>query len=88
MSRKTVSVADVLERANFALARENLSQETKRGISLVLESILHDSGNYSGFSYLEGVGKNEESRYYFPNKKIHSEYDGLVIKRNEQGGVR
>jgi len=86
MGRKTVSVASVLEMANFAMERSNLSQLEKRGIGHIIESILHESGNYNGFSF---VNPDEpETKFYYPSKSINSEYVDCVVERSNQGGLR
>ena len=50
MARKTVNVSDLLAFANDRLSDDNLSQECKRGVCVMLEKALHDSGNYHGFN--------------------------------------
>lgn len=61
--RKTVSVSWVAERINNLLAyrvslgdsiaRLTPEQAYRRGAASVLESILHETGNYHGFGYLD-----------------------------------
>ena len=55
---KTIKVARVLEMANRYLASEDtpltLAQVHRReGVASLLSSILHETGNYAGFSYLD-----------------------------------
>lgn len=54
-SRRTVEVAQQLEWANTQLARVDAYADTsfKRGICSMIESVLHCSGNYSGFGFIE-----------------------------------
>lgn len=59
--RKTIPVEDVIEMVNNFLASnpdEPLSEKRKarrEGASLVLEYILHATGNYEGFRYLSNL---------------------------------
>lgn len=51
--RKTVDVGSVLDFVNGILASPVSGQEDlRRGATLVLEHVLHESGNYNGFRYL------------------------------------
>lgn len=71
MSRKTIEVGKVVERANTFLAApdsfsiEGLDPHSQRlGVAGLLESILHETGNYKGFNYLssEWDGEKQELR--------------------------
>lgn len=64
MARKTVNVAEVLERANRMLETPDSTirledytpeQALRLGIAGLLETILHSSGNYHGYRYQPGV---------------------------------
>jgi glutamate dehydrogenase/leucine dehydrogenase len=77
MARKTIDVRLVVERANFALANPNIDQMEKRGVVNMIETILHETGNYKGFRYLnmykEGDGykwPHENDREYFYSKHL------------------
>lgn len=50
--RKTVPVAFVLERANLMLRRTDVSDDYREAAAWLLETILHETGNYQGFNYL------------------------------------
>ena len=52
MRKKTVRVAFVKTEANVILANPDVSQEAKKGVASLLESILHESNNYLGFGYI------------------------------------
>jgi hypothetical protein len=71
MSRKTIPVADVVEMANDMLANSADSKEQGReGIRMLLEQILHATGNYRGYSYLDGheaviAGTHDETRRHY-----------------------
>jgi hypothetical protein len=54
MKRKTTKVADVLKLVNDILKNSKDSLVPQReGQALVLEQILHSTGNYHGFRYLD-----------------------------------
>lgn len=74
MKRKTFKVQDLVNRTNDRLRVSTCSPEVRLGMIAVLESILHETGNYRGFNYLEGkVGESgyvesfgdESRRYYY-----------------------
>lgn len=71
MSRKTVSVLDMLEFANESLACKDHSIEFKQGVCSMIEKILHKSDNYNGFMFLDqeeaSVIFNAETREYKQN---------------------
>ena len=51
--RKTVDVTDLRIRINDMLRLSQCNREVRRGMIAVLEGVLHDTGNYKGFRYLE-----------------------------------
>jgi hypothetical protein len=51
-SRVTINVNRVRIMANNALDSHLTSRGEREGIATLLEAILHDTGNYRGFSYL------------------------------------
>ena len=55
MAKKTHPVADSLAFANYQLARtdEFATVDFKAGICSMIERILHSTGNYEGFSFLD-----------------------------------
>jgi len=83
---KTVSVKDMLDQANAALASDysptkypithkwmkwtkksapDMTKMYRLGICTMIESVLHASGNYAGFTYLDSPfvdGVTDESR--------------------------
>ena len=71
MSKKTVPVLEMLEFANESLAFKNHSIEFKEGICSMIEKILHKSGNYNGFMFLDqeeaSVIFNAETKEYRAN---------------------
>jgi hypothetical protein len=52
--RKTIPVADVVEKANRLLANTNerLTPEFRKGVAAVVESVLFGTGTYAGYNYL------------------------------------
>jgi len=71
MSRKTVSVTEMLEFANESLAQDYHSIEFKLGICSMIEKILIKSDNYNGFRFLNpdaaAIDYYPETREYQPN---------------------
>lgn len=72
--RKTVQVEQVLKFVNEQLRCNHWSPETKQGMYIVLDRILHDTEQYAGFNYFDSYdpedpefqigGKKEVSRQY------------------------
>jgi len=52
--RKTVDVSEVLAKANAFLAREDayVTADMRMGVAIMIESILHATGNYEGYNFL------------------------------------
>lgn len=55
VKRKTIHVVDMLRRGNAMMERD-IPVEAKRAIRSLVESILHDTGNYHGFNYIKWHG--------------------------------
>ena len=54
MSRKTVSIKYLVEITNDLCKNSAPEQVTmRRGAAVLLEKVLHDTGNYKGFRYLK-----------------------------------
>jgi len=72
MARKTFEVEALKEHVNNMLKTNYWSKEQRIGMYLVLENVLHNTGNYNGFRYisnlevgdgmLPGVRFDEETR--------------------------
>lgn len=89
MPRKTIEVADILEKVNTYLNGEFASPEAKAGACSVIESILHDTGNYKGFSYTDGYqGEESFKRIYAIHPRIRTEYELYQEERVNRGGLR
>jgi hypothetical protein len=74
--KKTFRVVDLIDKINRMLAISTCSQETRCGMIAVLESVLHDTGNYRGFNYIkDGVvctyadQPDDTRRYYYGGSK-------------------
>ena len=50
--RKSVDVWTMVMFANYNLKRQDITAERKKGICLMVEMILHHSGQYCGFGYV------------------------------------
>jgi hypothetical protein len=95
-SRKTVSVARVLVRANYFLEHSKPEQVAERKTTHVMtEHILMDSNNYRGFGYHGMTPKNDgsgqynipdESRtFFYVHENLREEYQALVKEMNDNG---
>ena len=52
MARKTFEVKTFIQTVNEQLRESICSPEEREGIIRIAESVLHSTGNYSGFRYL------------------------------------
>lgn len=66
--RKTIEVAWILDKANHYLATTTVNEGLRRGVASLLETILHETGNYAGFGPLTETqvpaGQKPGIRYY------------------------
>lgn len=51
MSRKTISIANILERINHNLLNPKISLGEKKSLCMMIEAILMETRNYKGYSY-------------------------------------
>lgn len=91
-ARKTVEVGALLYRLNYFLASDKSTAEEREVMCTFVEGILHDTGNYEGYRYLDTdeIEGNGTRRFYFVSKKIQAEYDAadaLVAKHYYGRGV-
>ena len=77
--RKTIEVSEMLEWANNHLKRtdEYANKGFKSGISTMIEKILHDTGNYKGFGFINNDDSETGTlgyytRLYYTNHKLLS----------------
>mgnify|MGYP000544678174 CR=1 FL=1 len=94
--RKTVDVGTLLYRLNYFLKNDKGSVDEREVMCSFVEGILHDTGNYEGYRYLdareyageaEGLGTR---RFYFVSSKIVEDYNAaeqLVAKCYNGQGV-
>jgi hypothetical protein len=54
--KKTLGVSHMLDYSNTQLARTDdfASMDFKTGVCTMIERILHDTGNYNGFMFING----------------------------------
>jgi hypothetical protein len=92
IARKTIEVGTLLHRLNYFLANENTTAEEREVMCQFVEGILHDTGNYRGYRYLDTaeIAGNGSRRYYFVSGKIQEDYDAaaeLIAKHYYGRGV-
>lgn len=87
--RKTIEVGTLLHRLNYFLASDQSTTEEREVMATFVEGILHDTGNYLGYRYLdtdeiEGAGTR---RFYFVSDPIQADYDRAaeLIQRHYYG---
>jgi hypothetical protein len=68
--KKTLGVFHMLDYANNQLARtdEYGSSDFKSGVCVMIERILHDTGNYNGFMFLDPDNSDHGTLGYFSRK--------------------
>mgnify|MGYP001179056492 FL=1 len=84
--RKTVNVLMLLEWANKNLAREDefATVDFKSGICSMIELVLHESGNYEGFTFQDNDDSacgtlGYYSRIYWYSDKMRKECNKQMI---------
>lgn len=61
-TRKTMTVERLVQKANAMLAASNPERVAERnGVIGFIESVLNETGNYRGFSYLRSQWNEDES---------------------------
>lgn len=91
-ARKTIAVGTLLHRLNYFLANDRGTADEREIMISFVEGILHDTGNYRGYRYLDTaeIEGNGSRRYYFVSSKIQEEYDAaadLIAKHYYGRGV-
>jgi hypothetical protein len=68
--KKTLGVFHMLDYANNQLARtdEYGSSDFKSGVCVMIERILHDTGNYNGFMFIDPNNSDHGTLGYFSRK--------------------
>jgi hypothetical protein len=89
MVRKTVEVGTLLYRLNYFLASDKSTAEEREVMCQFVEGILHDTGNYEGFRYLDTdeIEGNGSRRFYFVSGKIDEDYEAAkaLIEKHYYG---
>lgn len=75
-ARKTIEVGTLLHRVNTFLASENSTADEREVLCTFIEGVLHDTGNYRGYRYLDTaeIAGNGSRRFYFVSGKIDEDY--------------
>ena len=88
-ARKTIEVGTLLHRLNYFLANDRGTADEREIMISFVEGILHDTGNYRGYRYLDTdeIEGNGSRRYYFVSSKIQEDYDAAadLIKKHYYG---
>jgi hypothetical protein len=74
MARKTYEIASLRNKVNSMIAHSHANACPKDGriaLFVLLESVLHDTGNYKGFQYLDGHEAVRRGEYDDTARKYH-----------------
>ena len=79
MPKKTTTVRTMLDYANVQLGRTDMhvTKEYKVGICCMIEKILHDTGNYKGFMFIDNDDSETGTLGYYSRQYF---YSGTVRK--------
>ena len=81
-ARKTIAVGKLLRRLNYFLANDRGSADEREIMISFVEGILHDTGNYRGYRYIDGPDGKVDGlgtrRYYYVSSKIQEDYDAVA----------
>ena len=79
MGNKTYRVAKLLHKVNTLCKNPNVDWQAKRMVCALLSDVLQDTGNYAGFSYINGFETREKefSRFYYVSPALAEEYRKL-----------
>jgi len=90
MSRKIIDVLTLLEWANKNLSRDDeyATVDFKSGICSMIEMVLHETGNYEGFSFHDNDDSDcgtlgYYSRSYFYSTKMRQETQKAAEQNND-----
>jgi hypothetical protein len=72
--RKTVSVKDMVDYANLQLSRVDnfATKDFKAGICVMIESILHKSGGYQGFMFINNNDSDVSTLGYYSRSYFYT----------------
>ena len=76
MARKTIEVGTLLHRVNYFLENDRGTAEEREVMCTFIEGVLHDTGNYEGYRYLDTdeIEGNGSRRFYFVSDRIDEDY--------------
>ena len=81
-ARKTIAVGTLLHRLNYFLANDRGTADEREIMISFVEGILHDTGNYRGYRYIDGPDGEVDGlgtrRYYYVSSKIIDDYNAAV----------
>jgi len=80
-NRKTVDVSSTKDKVNEMLKISTCSPDVRQGAINVLEDILHSTGNYRGFRYLNSAEVPTGQIPGINGACIDDGYDGDVVAR-------
>jgi len=70
--RKVIKVKELVDHVNEKLALKTIDQLTKQTLSMLLETFLHETGNYAGYNHNfnwtedpDRVNKDYDRHYYY-----------------------
>lgn len=63
MRRKTIKVSEVVEKANEMLEKSTCDSIGRKMVALFVSDLLHATGNYDGFNYLESESNIHGGHY-------------------------
>jgi hypothetical protein len=68
--KKTLGVAQLLDYANLQLKRtdSDATKDFKSGVCTMIERVLHDTGNYNGFMFINPDDSDHGTLGYFSRK--------------------
>ena len=91
-ARKTIEVGTLLHRLNYFLKNDRGTADEREIMISFVEGILHDTGNYRGYRYIESPVEGEvdglgSRRFYFVSGKIQEDYEAAkaLIEKHYYG---
>jgi len=90
--RKTIEVGTLLHRLNYFLENDKGTAEEREVMCTFMEGVLHDTGNYEGYRYLDTdeIEGNGTRRFYFVSDRIEEDYHAaaeLIAKHYYGKGI-
>ena len=84
--RKTTPILGLLEYANIQLARTDkfVTKEYKVGIVAMIEKILHDTSNYSGFMFVDNGDAGCDTLGYYSRQYFYSSTMARAAKERKR----